>query len=68
MVAQSEDVKAVGVGPGGEQAISILATYVSELDEGFDRTNSSGACEPSDPTGHRLARPVSLRRGRETAP
>ncbi len=36
VVTQSEDVKAVGLGPGGaEQAISILATYVSELAEGF---------------------------------
>ena len=30
IITQSEDVEAVGLGRGSEQAISILATYVSE--------------------------------------
>ena len=36
VVTQSEDVEAVGLGRGSEQAISILATYVSEVADGFD--------------------------------
>ena len=36
VVTESEDLKAVGLGRGAEQAISILATYLSEVDDGFD--------------------------------
>ena len=36
VVTQSEDVKAVGLGRGAEQAISILATYLSEVADGFE--------------------------------
>ena len=36
IVIQSEDVEAVGLGRGAEQAISILATYVNEVSDGFD--------------------------------
>ena len=36
IITQSEDVEAVGLGRGSEQAISILATYVSEVADGFD--------------------------------
>ena len=36
VITELEDVKAVGLGRGAEQAISILATYVSEVADGFD--------------------------------
>ena len=36
VVTQAEDVKAVGLGRGAEQAISILATYVNEVAGDFD--------------------------------
>ena len=36
VVTLSEDLKAVGLERGAEQAISILATYVSELAGGFE--------------------------------
>ena len=35
-ITESEDVKAVGLGRGAEQVISILAAYVSEVTDGFD--------------------------------
>ena len=31
-----EDVRAIGLARGAEEAISILATYLSEMDDGFD--------------------------------
>ena len=36
VVTQAEDVEAVGLGRGAEQAVSILATYLSEVADGFD--------------------------------
>ena len=36
VVTQSEDVKAVGLVRGAEQAISVLATYLGEVSAGFD--------------------------------
>ena len=36
VLTELEDVEAVGPGRGSEQAISILATYVSEVADGFD--------------------------------
>ena len=36
IVTQAEDVRAVGLARGAEQAISILATYLSELADGFE--------------------------------
>ena len=36
LVIQSDEVSAVGLGRGAEQAISILATYLSEATDGFD--------------------------------
>ena len=37
VAAQAEDVKAVGLARGAEQAISILAAYLSEVAGGFER-------------------------------
>lgn len=36
VLTELEDVEAVGLGRGAEQAISILATYLSEVADGFD--------------------------------
>ncbi len=36
VLLKMEDVKAVGLARGAEQAISILATYLSEVADGFD--------------------------------
>ena len=36
VICELEDDKAVGLGRGAEQAIAVLATYLSELAEGFD--------------------------------
>ena len=49
VVTQSEDVKAVGLGRGAEQAISILAAYVSEVADGFDL----GRVPPASPDRQR---------------
>ena len=47
VVTQSEDVKAVGLVRGAEQAISVLATYLSEVDDGFE----PGRVPPAPPDG-----------------
>ena len=36
VVTLSEDAKAVGLGRGAEQAILVLVTYLSEVDDGFE--------------------------------
>ena len=51
IVVQSEDVDAVGLGRGAEQAISVLATYVSEVADGFALGESFGVSRSSEVQG-----------------